>query len=36
VLKRVPVGSQPRDLVYDGSNVWVVNQRSDSLSRLSP
>ncbi|HEU4714821.1 MAG TPA: hypothetical protein VFS76_24890, partial [Pyrinomonadaceae bacterium] len=29
-----PVGQRPEALLFDGSNVWVANQQSDSLMKL--
>jgi streptogramin lyase len=35
-LRRVRVGSEPRDLAWDGRALWSVNQLSDSVSRVAP
>jgi streptogramin lyase len=35
VVRRVRVGVQPRDIVYDGRQLWTVNQGSDTISRFT-
>ena len=36
IVGSVAVGVKPRDLVSDGSSIWVVNELSDSVSRITP
>ncbi len=34
-IESFPVGHTPRDLAFDGRNLWVVNLGSDSVTKLS-
>jgi virginiamycin B lyase len=34
ITGRVWVGEQPREMASDGTNLWVVNQRSGTISKL--
>ena len=36
VVRSVTVGVRPRDLVSDGDHIWVVNEVSNSVSRIAP
>jgi DNA-binding beta-propeller fold protein YncE len=36
IVRRVRVGGQPREFAFDGTNLWVVNQASSSVSRFAP
>ena len=36
ILQRIRVGAKPRDLVFDGTSIWVVNQGSSTISRITP
>jgi hypothetical protein len=29
-----PVGAMPSDVAFDGANIWVANQGSDTVSKL--
>src|SRR5450432_1104073 len=33
-LQRFPVGFEPSGLAFDGTNIWVVNQRSNTVTKL--
>jgi YVTN family beta-propeller protein len=36
IVRTVDVGAKPRDLAFDGSVIWVVNEASNSASRIEP
>jgi DNA-binding beta-propeller fold protein YncE len=36
VANTVATGTNPQGVVFDGTNVWVVNSGSSSISRLLP
>ncbi len=36
IVERLRVGSKPRDIVFDGRTIWVVNQGSNTVSRVKP
>jgi len=32
ILDRFPVGSKPHEITFDGANIWVTNEGSNTVS----